>query len=184
MVKPTTIEVGANSVPLNIVFRSASSALNIQQQHEPAQGSTQETSSEDEPHRLVHSVKKPIIQEVREIITPMRKITQEIQPVKEEILTIVSRNEEKEQKGYGGSMGGGYGAGAGGAEKPMAMGNGYGAEKPQMSMGGYGGGEKGGMGMGGGYGGAAKAMKMSGGGAAGGYGGMSMGGMGGGRKGY
>ena len=75
-VEPTTIEVGANSVPLQILFRSASSNLNVQQAHDGAQGSTQESQSEDEPHILKHSVTKPIIQEVREIITPSRKIVQ------------------------------------------------------------------------------------------------------------
>lgn len=89
---PATIEVGAQSIPLMILFRSSSSTLNIQQAHDGAQGSTQESSSEDEPHRLVHSVTKPIIQEVHEVITPFRKITQEIQPVQEEIQTIVARN--------------------------------------------------------------------------------------------
>ena len=83
-VAPTTIEVGAGQVPLNILFRSASSNLNVQQAHDGAQGSTQESDSEDEPHILKHSVTKPIIQEVREIITPSRKIVQEIQPVQEE----------------------------------------------------------------------------------------------------
>ena len=63
-VEPTTIEVGASSIPLNILFRSASSNLNIQQQHDGAGGSTQESESEDEPHVLKHSVTKPIIQEV------------------------------------------------------------------------------------------------------------------------
>ena len=75
-VEPTTVEVGANSVPLQILFRSASSNLNVQQAHDGAQGSTQESQSEDEPHILKHSVTKPIIQEVREIITPSRKIVQ------------------------------------------------------------------------------------------------------------
>lgn len=63
-VNPTTIEVGANTIPLNIVFRSASSNLNILQDHQSSGGTVQESNSEDEPHILKHSVKKPIIQEV------------------------------------------------------------------------------------------------------------------------
>lgn len=84
-IQPTTIEVGANSVPLNILFRSASSHLNVQQYHEGARGDSQvchfiviyhknksktnvsflqETYSQDEPHYLKHTVKKPIYQEV------------------------------------------------------------------------------------------------------------------------
>jgi len=45
-VQPATIEVGAGQIPLFILFRSASSNLNIQQQHAGAGGDTQETSSE------------------------------------------------------------------------------------------------------------------------------------------
>ena len=74
--KPTSIEVKANAAPLNILFRSASSYLNVEQRHEGAPGSNQESDSEDEPHILKHTVKKPVYQEVREIISPYRKITQ------------------------------------------------------------------------------------------------------------
>ena len=41
------------------MYFSASSNLNIQQVHEGAGGSNQETQSEDEPHVLKHSVTKP-----------------------------------------------------------------------------------------------------------------------------
>ena len=101
-IQPTTIEVGANQIPLNILFRSASSSLNVQQKHESAQGSYQKSQSEDEPHKLYHQVTKPVYQEVREVIMPYRKITQEIKPVQEDIQTIVARG----TKGYGGNSGG------------------------------------------------------------------------------
>lgn len=93
-IQGATIEVGASVIPLNIIFKSASSNLNVLQQHEGAAGGQQETSSEDEPHRLLHTVRKPVIQEVREIVTPFRKVIQEIQPVQEEIQTIVARGTE------------------------------------------------------------------------------------------
>ena len=66
----------ANAVPVNLLFRSASSNLNIQQAHDGAGGSVQESQSEDEPHILRHSVTKPIIQEVHEVITPQRRVSQ------------------------------------------------------------------------------------------------------------
>jgi len=135
-VAPTTVEVGAGQVPLNILFRSASSNLNIQQAHDGASGSNQESSSEDEPHVLRHSVTKPIIQEIREIITPSRKIVQEIQPVQEEILTIVAK-----ESGNGGRGGAGAGAGFGGASfGGLGGGRGAGAGgygKSSGSKGGY-----------------------------------------------
>ena len=111
-VHPTTVEVGASSVPLNILFRSASSNLNVQQYHEGARGTNQKTQSEDEAHVLKHTVKKPIYQEVREVISPYRKITQEIKPVQEEIETIVARgiqnNYGRDGGGYGGDSSFGY----------------------------------------------------------------------------
>lgn len=54
-IKPATVEVGAGQLPLTILFKSASSNLNIRQVHDGAQGSTQESNSEDEPHILRHS---------------------------------------------------------------------------------------------------------------------------------
>ncbi len=46
MVKPTSIEVGAQHIPLTILFRSASSQLNLMQKHDSAKGSNQESESE------------------------------------------------------------------------------------------------------------------------------------------
>ncbi|OTF69514.1 hypothetical protein BLA29_012443, partial [Euroglyphus maynei] len=75
-----------------IIFRSASSSLNVLQRHQGSTGDTQESSSEDEPHRLLHTVTKPIIQEIHEVISPYRKIVQEVHPVQEEIKTVVAKN--------------------------------------------------------------------------------------------
>ncbi|KAJ6219560.1 hypothetical protein RDWZM_005372 [Blomia tropicalis] len=136
-VQPTSIEVGASSIPLNIIFRSASSNLNVQQYHEGARGNNQETSSEDEPHRLVHTVTKPIIQEVHEVISPFRKVIQEIRPLQEEIQTMVARGT------HYGNMGGGMNGGVGGLNGGIGGG---------MNGGGYGGDMNGGGGFGGGMG--------------------------------
>ncbi|KAH7644390.1 hypothetical protein HUG17_6752 [Dermatophagoides farinae] len=90
-ITPITIDVGANVIPVNMIFRSASSQLNVEQNHLNQGGSVQETASQDEPHILRHSVQKPILQEIREVIIPMRRIQQEIQPVQEEVSTLVAR---------------------------------------------------------------------------------------------
>lgn len=101
--------------------------------HQGAVGTNQETSSEDEPHILRHSVKKPIYQEIREIISPYRKIFQRIEPVQQEIKTIVARNQNGNGpvpvmqmgggNGYGNGMGGmgnrKYGGGGGGQYNRM-----------------------------------------------------------------
>ena len=91
-IKPTTIEVGGQSAPINILLRSTSSKLNIEQLHDGSKGSYQESKSEDHPHILKHTVTKPIIQEIFELITPYRLVRQEVQPVQELIETIVGKN--------------------------------------------------------------------------------------------
>ena len=97
-VEPQVVEVDANILPLTIHFKSASSNINVVQSHQPGQvAQVQQTSSEDEPHHLLHEVTKPIIQEIREVITPYRRVVQEVRPVQEEIQTIVARGEHRQQ---------------------------------------------------------------------------------------
>ncbi|KAH9493403.1 hypothetical protein DERF_014154, partial [Dermatophagoides farinae] len=102
--EPKIIEVEARSLPLEIHFKSASSRIKMVQEHQKGELQQEErTQSQEEPQRLFHVVRKPIIQEVREIITPYRRILQEIQPVIEEIHTVIShggqqhRHEDEQQ---------------------------------------------------------------------------------------
>ena len=74
--QPVTIDVPANVGMMNFLFRSASSKINVAAKHEGAKGSIKETVSQDEPHILKHTVTKPIMQEVKEIVSPYRKIVQ------------------------------------------------------------------------------------------------------------
>ncbi|KAF7495986.1 hypothetical protein SSS_09610 [Sarcoptes scabiei] len=90
-IKPTTIDVPPNYIPVHFIFRSASSLVNVEQKHMGAKGDYKESYSKDEPHFLKHTVTKPIIQEVHEIISPYRKVVQTVEPVKEEIKTLVAR---------------------------------------------------------------------------------------------
>lgn len=90
-IHPTRIDVPPNFIPVHFVFRTASSDLHVEQKHEGSPGSYRETHSADEPHTLVHKVFKPIVQEVHEIIVPFRKVTQKIEPVKEQVKTVVAR---------------------------------------------------------------------------------------------
>ncbi|KAH9422708.1 uncharacterized protein LOC113793746 [Dermatophagoides pteronyssinus] len=134
-VKPTTIDVPPNHIPINFIFRSASSAIHAEQKHMGSPGSYQQSYSKDEPHVLKHMVTKPIIQEVHEIISPYRKIVQTVEPVKEEIKTIVARGSH----GYGGGHeSGGYGGGGGGGGHDTYS-SGGGMEYGHMESG-YGGG--------------------------------------------
>lgn len=57
-------------------------------------------STIEQPHLLIQNIKKPVIQEVREVIVPYRRITQEIRPVRERIKTIIAQ-EQGPGHGYG-----------------------------------------------------------------------------------
>ena len=107
----THVEVPGGVLPVYMTFKTESSPIYVKQVHKNRGGSYQRSSSKDEPHHLVHEVTKPVIQELREIITPYRKVVQVIEPVKEERLTKVHKGESK---GYGGGDDGGYGGGYGG----------------------------------------------------------------------
>lgn len=97
-VQEQVITVEPNVLPVNILFQSQSSPVNVQQQHIPGEpGQVQQTQSQDEPHRLVHEVLRPVIQEVREVIQPYRRVVQEIRPVVEEVNSIVAKGERRQQ---------------------------------------------------------------------------------------
>ncbi|XP_054160413.1 uncharacterized protein LOC128958558 [Oppia nitens] len=112
----TYVDVPGGVLPVYLTFKTQSSPVYVKQQHRGTKGSYQKSDSHDEPHKLVHEVVKPVIQELREIITPYRKVVQVIQPVKEEVLTKVHKGE---RGGYGGNDGGngGYGGNDGGYGK-------------------------------------------------------------------
>jgi len=88
-----TIEIPANIQPINMIFRTQSSPLNLQQIHTPSAPTYQSSRSEDAPSVLTHENYKPVIQEYREVIQPFRRIEQRIQPVIENVHTVVARGE-------------------------------------------------------------------------------------------
>jgi hypothetical protein len=125
----TYVDVAGGVLPVYMTFKTQSSPIYVKQEHRGTKGSYQKSDSYDEPHKLVHEVVKPVIQELREVITPYRKVVQVIEPVKEERLTKVHKGERK--GGYGGyGDNGGYG-GIGGNDN-----SGYG--KSEDSYKGYG----------------------------------------------
>ena len=90
---PGTIEVKGAIPSFVIKFNSASSKVNLFHQHQSEKvPQPKESFSEDAPQILRHEVSKPIIQEVHEIISPYRRIVQEIKPVIETIDTIISKS--------------------------------------------------------------------------------------------
>jgi hypothetical protein len=163
---PQVIEVLGEQLPVQIHFRSISSPVSLLQSHETLPGRIQHSSSQDEPHKLVHEVVKPVIQEVREVIQPYRRVIQEIRPVLEEVNTLVHKGEshqrvaiQQEQVlaepalplagGYGGAqieaalpalpLAGGYG---GAQVEALPLSGGYGGAQVEAALplsGGYGG---------------------------------------------
>jgi len=96
---PQVVEVEPSDQPINIHFKSRSSTVRLSQEHIPGEpGSVEQTQSQDEPHKVVHEVVKPVIQEVREVIQPYRQLTQEVQPVVENVHTVVSHGEGQRQQ--------------------------------------------------------------------------------------
>ncbi|KAJ6220855.1 hypothetical protein RDWZM_006667 [Blomia tropicalis] len=94
--EPQVIDISPSALPIVINFRTSSSLIQVHQTHEPSEpGEVQQTQSEDQPQYLKHLVTKPVIQEVREIIVPMRRVIQEILPVEETIKTIVARGSKE-----------------------------------------------------------------------------------------
>ena len=73
----------------------------------------------DEPHYLTHHVDKPVYQNIYETIRPYRKIIQKIEPVNEEIETIVAKKHHDDDYGYG-------------HHNENGGGNGYGHEKQDV----------------------------------------------------
>lgn len=67
--EPQVIDIPPSALPIIINFRTSSSQIQIHQSHESAEPlPVQQTQSEDQPQYLKHSVTKPVIQEVHEII--------------------------------------------------------------------------------------------------------------------
>ncbi|OTF77904.1 DFP2-like protein [Euroglyphus maynei] len=97
--QPLNIEVPSSAPSVNFLMKSRSSNLNVETLHEGTGGSFKETVSEDQPHVNRHTVLRPIVQQVRELITPYRQVEQKINPVQEQVETIVPRGQEyQEQK--------------------------------------------------------------------------------------
>lgn len=93
---PSIVDVQPSEQPVQVIFRTQSSPVMVQQIHTPSQAPmVEKTNSEDEPHRVLHEVVRPVIQQVREIIQPFRHVSQEIRPVLEEVHTVVAKGQKK-----------------------------------------------------------------------------------------
>lgn len=88
------VDINSGPLPLTIRFNSQSSHINAIQKHFGSVGQVQKSNAVDEPDMLIQNIKKPVIQEVREVISPYRQRTQEVQPVQEKIETIIAKGQD------------------------------------------------------------------------------------------
>lgn len=108
--KTPVVDIHSGPMAIKLRFNSYSSHIHATQKHHGSPGKVKKSYSVDHPDILIHKVKKPVIQEVKEIITPYRKRIQVVKPVKEKVETIIATGHH----GYGHGGGHGYGHGGGG----------------------------------------------------------------------
>ena len=89
----THVDVPGGVLPVYMSFKTQSSPLYVKQEHRSTKGSYQKSHSKDEPHRLVHQDVKPLVQELKEVITPYRKVVQVVEPVREDKRTKVHKSQ-------------------------------------------------------------------------------------------
>ena len=92
------IEVLPQSRPLQIHFKSPSNRIKVVQSSINDNGKQEENihqepeieRTEEEPRLYYQQIRKPILQQVHEIIMPYRKVIQEVKPVVEQVHTVVT----------------------------------------------------------------------------------------------
>ncbi|KAJ6221085.1 hypothetical protein RDWZM_006897 [Blomia tropicalis] len=105
-IKNPVVDINSGPLPLTIKFNSHSSDIYAVQKHIGSHPQVQKSSHVDHPDLLIQNIKKPVIQEVREVITPYRHRIQEVRPVQEKIETIIAKdsyhggNDHKYGHGY------------------------------------------------------------------------------------
>lgn len=85
--------------PVQIEFQSQSSPVTLTANHIGGQAAApQEYSHEEEADIVRQNIVKPVIHEVHETVTPYRRVTQEVAPVKEEIQQLLSTGHREVQQ--------------------------------------------------------------------------------------
>jgi len=97
--KQYQVRVPQDYSPVKVMFLTQNTPVHIQQKHKRGQPEYKKATTHEEPHVVVHEVIKPVIQEIREIIVPYRKVIQKIEPVQEERKTIVHKDDLKDNGG-------------------------------------------------------------------------------------
>lgn len=94
-----TIVIGPSVQPLDFEFVSQSSPISVRQSHIPGRPNPpQESSHTDEPDVLRQTITKPIIHTVEEVVQPIRRISQQVNPVQETITQTFAKEQQKQQQ--------------------------------------------------------------------------------------
>lgn len=93
--KALHIDFEPKSVPIVVRFKTRSTQIDTINNHQKSPGKTQHFLTVEKPDRLIHTVKKPVIQYIHEMIIPYRKHVQVVEPVKELILTKIGTSANK-----------------------------------------------------------------------------------------
>ena len=118
--KTPVVNIDGHPLSLKVNFNSHSSHIHTSQHHFGQPGKHQKSYHVDEPDVLVQYIKKPIIQEVHEVITPYRHRTQKVMPVHEKVETHLP---ETKHGYHGGDHGYGHGGGHYGGHKESHYGH-------------------------------------------------------------
>lgn len=87
--KPTVINLEGRAYPVILNFDSMSSPLLTNHHHHASEAHHKNSYSLDHAHTHVHTISKPVVHEVREVISPYRNVYRVVEPVKEQVNTFV-----------------------------------------------------------------------------------------------
>lgn len=99
--KNPVLDIDSGPLPITLRFNTHSSDINAMQKHFGSPGQVQKAAAIDEPDVLIQAIKKPVINEIREVISPYRHRTQEVRPVQEKIESIIAKGQEGGHHQYG-----------------------------------------------------------------------------------
>lgn len=105
--KTPVVDINSHPMSIKLRFNSHSSKIKHSSKHYGGGGKVKKSYSVDHPDILIHTVKKPVVQKITEIITPYRKRVQIVKPVREKTQTIIATGK------HGGGHYGGHGGGGG-----------------------------------------------------------------------
>lgn len=99
--QPQLITVEPHAQPVQFLFKSQSSPLQLRQVHLPSpHGQYQVTRSQELPQVIRHESYKPVVSELVETVVPYRNIVQVVKPVRENVYTVLPKAQYPQYPGF------------------------------------------------------------------------------------